>query len=152
MSTDAETAYPPPVSSRENVDLVLRGYRAFVAGDLLSVGKLLDPDVEWHGVAGEGSPAEREEVERILTDRFADGYRIELERCIGKGDEVLVAFRAAGVEKDALDDRPLQTRRHYTIGRYWAIVTVRGGRIVRVQDYPHLSAALDALGVEDDTV
>ena len=136
--------------SRENVELVIRGYRAFIAGDLVTVADTLDPEIEWRGVDPESPPADQEDVIRILADRFADGYRIELERCIGKGDEVLVAFRAAGTEKDPLDDRPLQTRRYFTIGRYWAIVTVREGRVVGVRDYPNLDAALEALGVEDD--
>ena len=137
--------------SKDNVELVIRGYRAFIAGDLLTVAETLDPEVEWRGVDPEAPPADRDDVVRILADRFEDGYRVELERCIGKGDEVLVAFRAAGVEKDPLDDRPLQTRRYFTIGRYWAIVTVRNGRVVKVQDYPHLEAALEALGVEDES-
>ena len=137
--------------SKDNVELVIRGYRAFIAGDLLTVAETLDPEVEWRGVDPEGPPADRDDVVRILADRFQDGYRVELERCIGRGDEVLVAFRAGGVEKDPLDDRPLQTRRYFTIGRYWAIVTVRNGRVVKVQDYPHLEAALEALGVEDES-
>jgi ketosteroid isomerase-like protein len=140
------------VESKEAVDVILRGYRAFVAGDLDTVGSLLDPEIEWYGLSAEQSAADREEVRGILTERLADGYRLELERCIGKGDEVLVAFRAAGVEKDALDDRPLQTRRYFTIGRYWAIVTVRDGRVARVRDYPNLNEALEALGVEEEAV
>jgi ketosteroid isomerase-like protein len=131
--------------SGDSVDLVLRGYRAFVDGDLDTVSELLDPEIEWHGVAA-SVPAQRDEVERILAERFADGYRIELERCEGRGDDVLMAFRAVGVEKDPTDDRPLQTRRYVTIGRYWAIATVRDGRIVRVRDFPELSAAVEALG------
>jgi ketosteroid isomerase-like protein len=138
--------------SRENVELVIRGYRAFIAGDLVTVADTLDPEIEWRGVDPESPPTDRDDVLRILADRFADGYRVELERCIGKGDQVLVSFRAAGTEKDPLDDRPLQTRRYFTIGRYWAIVTVRDGRVVRVQDYPSLEAALVALGVEDADV
>src|SRR5919201_164446 len=102
-----------PMSSSQSVELVLRGYRAFVAGDFGTVAGLLAPDVEWYGADGEG---------------------------------------AAGVEKDALDDRPLQTRRYYTIGRYWAIATVRDERIARVQDYPSLSAALDATGAAEDEI
>ena len=143
--------YSRIVSSSGSVELVLRGYRAFVAGDFGTVAGLLAPDVEWYGADGEG-PAGVEEIEGILTARFEDGYRIELERCIGKGNEVLLAFRAAGVEKDAHDDRPLQTRRYYTIGRYWAIATVRDDRIARVQDYPSLTAALDALGVAEEEI
>ena len=76
----------------------------------------------------------------------------ELERCIGKGDQVLVAFRASGVQADPTDDRPLQTRRYFTIGRYFGIVTVRDGRVVRVTDYPHMGAALEALGVDEEAI
>jgi ketosteroid isomerase-like protein len=129
----------------DNVDLVLRGYRAFLAGDLDTVCELLDPDIEWHGIAAEAAPAQREEVERVLAERLAEGYRVELERCVGKGDDVLMGFRALGVEKDQHDDRPLQTRRYFTIGRYWAVATIRDGRVVRVRDFPQLSAAVAAI-------
>ena len=129
----------------DNVDLVLRGYRAFLAGDLDTVCALLDPEIEWHGLAAEAAPAQREEVERVLAERLAEGYRVELERCVGKGDDVLMGFRAVGVEKDERDDRPLQTRRYFTIGRYWAVATIRDGRVVRVRDFPQLSAAVAAL-------
>ena len=136
------------MQSSKSVELVLRGYRAFVAGDFATMAGLLADDVEWYGVEGNG-PAGGDEIHGILSARFADGYRIELERCIGKGDEVLLAFRAAGVEKDLNDDRPLQTRRYFTIGRYWAIATVRNGQIAKVQDFPSMAAALEALGVDE---
>jgi len=137
------------VSSRESVNTILRGYRAFVAGDLDTVAELLDPDIEWFSVAPEQSPADLDEVRTILTARHADGYRIELNRCIGKGEDVLVAFRTAGVEKDPDDDRLLQSRRTFTIGRYWGVVTVREGRVVRVRDYPGLRPGLEALGLDE---
>ena len=135
--------------SRENVDLVLRGYQAFVAGDLDAVGELLDPDVEWHGLEGEDSGASREAIGAILAERREEDYKVELERCVAKGDEVLLSLRATRVEKDPLDDRPLQTRRRFTIGRYCAVVTVHYQRVVRVQEYPHVPAALEALGVDE---
>jgi ketosteroid isomerase-like protein len=130
-----------------NVELVLRGYWAFVAGDLDTVAEMLDPDIEWISVEPEGSAA-HEDVLDILADRFEEGYRIEIERCVGIGEEVAVSFRVAGEERDLSDDRPLQTRRYFTVGRYSAVVTVRNGRVVRVQEYPHLAAALEALGLE----
>ena len=67
-------------------------------------------------------------------------------------EDVLVAFRAAGVEKDLDDDRPLQSRRTFTIGRYWGIVTVREGRVVRVRDYPGLRPGLEALGLDEGVI
>jgi ketosteroid isomerase-like protein len=135
--------------SRENVEIVLRGYHAFVEGDLLAAGELLDPEIEWHGIGGESIPADLDGVRSMLADRLEDGMRIELERCVGKGDQVMVAFRASGMEKDVNDDRPLQTRRYFTVGRYFGVVTLRDGRVVRVQDYPHEHAALEDLGLEE---
>jgi ketosteroid isomerase-like protein len=130
-----------------NVELVLRGYWAFVAGDLDTVAEMLDPDIEWISVDPGGS-ADHENVLDILADRFEEGYRIEIERCVGIGEEVAVSFRVAGEERDASDDRLLQTRRYFTVGRYSAVVTVRNGRVARVQEYPHLAGALEALGLE----
>ena len=135
--------------SQANVELVLRGYRAFVGGDLEAVAEMLDPDIEWIAVDPSES-AGHEGVVSILADRFADGYRVEIERCVGIGDDVAISFRVAGVERDASDERPLQTRRYFTVGRYSAVVTVRDGRVCRVQEYPHLGAALEALGIDDD--
>jgi ketosteroid isomerase-like protein len=135
--------------SQANVELVLRGYRAFVDGDLDAVAEMLDPDIEWIAVDPSES-AGHEGVLSILADRFEDGYRVEIERCVGIGDDVAVSFRVAGVERDASDDRPLQTRRYFTVGRYSAIVTIRDGRVRRVQEYPHLGAALEALGIDEE--
>src|SRR5690348_14802767 len=36
--------------SQANVELVLRGYWAFVKGDLDAVAEMLDPDIEWVAV------------------------------------------------------------------------------------------------------
>jgi ketosteroid isomerase-like protein len=134
--------------SQENVELVLRGYHAFLDGDLPQAEALLDDEIEWHGAEGEAWPADLAGVHAMLEERLEEGLRIELERCIGKGDQVLVAFRASGVQADPTDDRPLQSRRYFTIGRYSGIVTTRNGRVVHVQDYPHLSAALQAVGLD----
>ncbi len=136
--------------SQANVELVLRGYRAFVEGDFDTVARMLDPEIEWSGVDPAGS-AGRDDVLEIIAERFADGHRLEIERCVGVGDRVAISFRVAGIERDVSDDRPLQTRRYFTVGRYAAVVTVRDGRVVRVQDYPHLTAALEAIGIEDES-
>jgi ketosteroid isomerase-like protein len=110
---------------------------------------MLDPDIEWISVDPEDA-AGHESVLGILAERFAEGYRVEIERCVGVGDDVAVSFRVAGEERDASDDRPLQTRRYFTVGRYAAVVTVVDGRVCRVQEYPHLAAALEALGLDDE--
>jgi ketosteroid isomerase-like protein len=137
--------------SQESIEVVLKGYRAFLAGDLATIGDLLDPDIEWVGLEDSAWPGvDHGDVLQVLGERLEEGYRIELERCIGVGDQVVVSARFAGVEPDPEDERPLQSRRYYTVGRYSAIVTIREGRVARVEDYPHLAAALEAVGLEDE--
>ena len=135
-----------------SVDLLLRGYRAFVAGDLDTIEGLLDPEVEWVGVGEVAGVADRADVLEILRGRLAEEYSVTLDRCIGIGDRVVVSMRFSRTEPDPTDERPLQSRRMYHLGRYAAIVTMRDGRVVRVDEQPSLAAALEAAGVEEDAV
>ena len=138
--------------SQASVDLLLRGYRAFVAGDLHTLESMLDPEVEWVGVGEVAGVADRADVLEILRDRVAEQYSVTLDRCIGIGDRVVVSMRFSRNEPDATDERPLQSRRMYHVGRYAAIVTTREGRVVRVDEQPSLAAALEAAGVEDEVL
>lgn len=136
--------------SQAAVDIILRGYRAFVAGDLDTIERLLDPQVEWLGPGEVAAIADREDVLAILRRRLDEQYQVTVDRCVGVGEDVVVSMRFSRVELDASDDRPLQSRRSYHLGRYSAIVTLNEGRVRRVVEYPHLAAALMAAGVEDD--
>jgi ketosteroid isomerase-like protein len=138
--------------SQASVDLLLRGYRAFVAGDLEVIEGLLDPEVEWVGVGEVAGVADREDVLEILRGRVAEQYSVTLDRCIGIGDRVVVSMRFSRTETDPTDERPLQSRRIQQVGRYVAIVTTRGGRVVRVDEQPSLAAALEAAGIEDEVL
>jgi ketosteroid isomerase-like protein len=134
--------------SQEGVDLLLRGYRAFVAGDLDAIADMLDPEVEWVGDEAMGA-FDRDDVLQVLAERVAEQYHVTVDRCIGVGDRVVVSMRFSRVEPDETDERPLQSRRFYLVGRYAAVVTTRGGRVARVEEHPHLEAALAAAGIED---
>lgn len=136
--------------SQEGVDLLLRGYRAFVAGDLEAVGGMLDPEVEWIGVGDFVAVADRADVLAVLAERLDEHYHVTVDRCIGVGDRVVVSMRFSRVEADPTDDRPLQSRRTYLVGRYAAVVTMHDGRVVRVEEHPHLVSALAAVGLEDE--
>jgi ketosteroid isomerase-like protein len=136
--------------SQVAVDLLLRGYRAFVAGDLDALETMLDPEVEWIGVGEVAAIADRSDVLDVLRDRVAEDYQVTVDRCIGVGDDVVVSMRFSRVELDETDDRPLQSRRSFLVGRYAAIVTMREGRVMRVVEFPHLAAALAAAGLEDE--
>jgi len=136
--------------SQANVDLLLRGYRAFVAGDLDAIEGMLDPQVEWVGAGETAGTARRDDVLAILRDRLAEEYQVTVDRCIGVGEDVVVSMRFSRVELDDTDERPLQSRRSFHVGRYAAIVTLTDGRVARVVEYPHLAGALAAVGMEDD--
>ncbi|HZR95316.1 MAG TPA: nuclear transport factor 2 family protein [Gaiellaceae bacterium] len=136
--------------SQRAVELLLRGYRAFVAGDLDALEGMLDPEVEWVGLGEVAAVADRSFVLDILRDRVAENYHVTVDRCIGVGDDVVLSMRFSRVEMDETDERPLQTRRSFLVGRYAAIVTTQGERVQRVVEYPHLQAALAAAGLEDE--
>ena len=72
--------------SQAAVDLLLRGYRAFVEGDLDAIESMLDPEVEWVGIGEVAGVADRADVLEILRDRVAEEYSVTLDRCIGIGD------------------------------------------------------------------
>ena len=136
--------------SQVQVELLLKGYRAFIAGDLDALESMLDPEVEWVGAGEVTAIANRADVLDVLRDRVAEDYQVTVDRCIGVGDDVVVSMRFSRVELDPTDDRPLQSRRSFLVGRYAAIVTMHDGRVVRVVEYPHLVAALAAAGLEDE--
>jgi ketosteroid isomerase-like protein len=108
--------------------------------------------VEWVGVGEVAGVADRADVLEILRGRLAEEYSVTLDRCIGIGERVVVSMRFSRTETDPTDERPLQSRRMFLVGRYAAIVTMRGGRVVRVDEQPSLSAALEAAGVEEEAV
>jgi ketosteroid isomerase-like protein len=119
--------------SQAAVDLLLRGYRAFVAGDLEAIGSMLDPDVEWIGAGEEATLVSRDVVLEVLAERVAEDYRVTVDRAIGIDDRVVVSMRFSRSEADPTDERPLQSRRTYLVGRYAAIITARDGRVARVE-------------------
>jgi uncharacterized protein len=135
--------------SHESAELLLRGYHAFVAGDLDAIESLLDPDVEWVP-AGESDAlvVSRERVLEVVAERVAEDYHVVVDRAIGIDDRVVVSMRFSRIELDPSDERPLQSRRSYLLGRWAAVVYTRDGRVIRVEEHPHLEAALEAAGLE----
>ena len=135
--------------SADSAALLLRGYHAFVDGDFDAMAAMLDPDVEWVA-AGETETIviNRDRVLEIVAERAAEKYHVVVDRAIGLADRAVVSMRFSRIELDPSDDRPLQSRRSYLLGRWAAVVYVRDGRVVRVEEHPHLEAALEAADVE----
>ena len=113
------------------------------------MSSMLDPEVEWVGRGEVTAIADRSDVLEVLRSRLAEEYQVTVDRCIGVGDEVVVSMRFSRIELDPTDERPLQSRRSYLVGRYAAVVTVSDGRVARVVEYPHLAGALAAVGLEE---
>jgi ketosteroid isomerase-like protein len=135
--------------THESAELLLRGYHAFVDGDLEAIETMLDPDVEWLPAgSAEAIVISRERVLEVVADRASEGYHVVVERAIGLADRVVVSMRFSRIELDPSDERPLQSRRSYLLGRWAAVVHMRDGRVVRVEEHPHLESALEAAGIE----
>jgi ketosteroid isomerase-like protein len=141
----------PEPASQASAELLLRGYHAFVAGDLEAIEAMLDPDVEWVA-AGESDAIviSRDRVLDVVAERAGEGYQVVVDRAIGLADRVVVSMRFSRIEIDPSDERPLQSRRSYLLGRWAAVVYMRRGRVVRVEEHPHLEAALEAAGVDGE--
>jgi len=133
--------------SQDAVELLFRGYRAFVDRDLEAMASMLDPDVEWVAAGEEAILVNRDRVLEVLAERVEEDYHVVVDRAIGLSDRVVVSMRFSRVETDPTDERPLQSRRSYLLGRWAAVVHARDGRIVRVEEFPHLEGALQAVGI-----
>lgn len=89
-----------------HVDSLRRGYAALNRGDLSVVLDLLDPDIEWHEPAPSpeaGAHRGRDSFERFLggwLESFED-FRVEPERVVERGDELVVVVRQSGTGRSS---------------------------------------------------
>jgi uncharacterized protein len=107
------------MSDQDNVEVIRRGYEAFMAGDGETIMSLVDDDVEWiqpgdSAVSGtfHGKAEFGEYLQRLATK----GVTVEVERLISDGDTV-VALTTVRVGDESGHDAD--------------VFTVRDGKIVR---------------------
>ena len=63
--------------SLESVEVVVRGYRAFIDGDFEAIAELLDDDVEWYPLdGGPQSFVDHAEVLGVVAERYREQYRV----------------------------------------------------------------------------
>src|SRR5690349_14901951 len=149
QSSDTASRLDSKPMSHESAELLLRGYHAVVDGDFEAMAGMLDPDVEWLPAGqSEAIVISRDRVLEVVADRAAENYHVVVDRAIGLADRVVVSMRFSRIELDPSDERPLQSRRSYLLGRWAAVVHMRDGRVVRVEEHPHLESALEAAGLE----
>jgi ketosteroid isomerase-like protein len=124
--------------SEAYVDQLRRGYEALNRGDVSVVLELLDPDIEWHEPSPSpdaGSHRGREGFERFIRGWIEsfDGFRIEPEQVVERGDRLIAVVRqsgrgrASGVEVEA------------RLAHVWA---VEDGRAIRWEAIPDADQAL----------
>jgi ketosteroid isomerase-like protein len=131
--------------SEENVSLVREAFEAFLKQDQEKAAQLLHPEVEFRGTIGglqEGQVAYgQSEIDETFESEDLEAWeerRLEPEGFLDAGDEVVVLLheyrrgRGSGIE--------LETKTA-------VVVSVSGGRVIRIQGYLDRDAALEAAGL-----
>jgi ketosteroid isomerase-like protein len=119
-----------------NAELARRGFEAAMRGDLDAVAQLLDPNVQWHGGdPGPWSCHSRSDVLQFIRQARARGRAVQLEDVVEAGDRVVVIMRPLGASED--DEHELRAN----------VTTFRDGKVIEMQAYPQVSAALEAVGL-----
>lgn len=132
--------------SDENVALVRRACEAWLRGDFDAWFATLHPQVEWDTTHFEGWLEKavyqgRDEVRRFLVDDWLaswDSYEAGIDELVDAGDRVLVLWwqrmlGGKGGVPVALDSAQ--------------VVTVRDGKVTRIENYTDRDKALEAVGL-----
>jgi ketosteroid isomerase-like protein len=133
--------------SQENVEILRRAYDAFNRGDLdMLASEFYDPQVEWQTSREDPDAAThrgREAVRRYFDQWLEsfEGLHADVEEYIdASNDRVFTWVRWTGRGRESGIDT-----------EWWlAIVsTLRGGRILRVEEYFDRAEGLEAAGLKD---
>ena len=121
----------------DNAALVREGFQAFLAGDFDALRELLAPDAQWlWWEPNPGDCLDREKIIATLRDRRREGVVTGLKDIVAGGEKVLVEVTGPRLGESGLPD-----------GQACVVVTVRNGRIVRLQDHPTRTDALVDAGL-----
>jgi ketosteroid isomerase-like protein len=129
--------------SQANVDIVRNVFEAWNNGDLDSVAALFSEDVQWLEIGGRPERPETRGWETLragLESLFEawQYYRLEPQEILDAGDRVIAVLRevargrASGLEVE---------------GRWGYVITVRAGKVTRVEAYRDPQQALAAVGL-----
>src|SRR5215207_1823738 len=137
--------------SQENVEIVRRGWEAWVRGDLDALLELCDPAVEWDTIHMEGWPEDavyfgRDGVRRFLEEWLASWERFEsgAEKILeAGGDRVVVICWQQGFGPGS----------EVPVHMNWAqICTLQRGLVCRVEAYSDRAQALEAAGLREEAM
>jgi ketosteroid isomerase-like protein len=120
-----------------NAELVRSSFDAFLRGDWQALSQVMDPGVEWLWCEpGDRDCNDRKKVLATLFERQGEGVVTGLNKVVEVDERVFVEVTGPRLEKWGLPG-----------GQACMVVTVRDGRIVRMQDYPNRAAALAGAGL-----
>ena len=121
-----------------DVDTLKHAYAALNRGDLSVVVELLDPGLEWHEPAPSPEAGAHRGRDSFVSffrgwlESF-EGFRVEPERIVTRGDELVVIVRQTGIGRSS--GVPVETR----LVHVW---TVAEGKAVRWEAVADPDAAL----------
>jgi ketosteroid isomerase-like protein len=124
--------------SQENVELVRRIYELWNSSE--SAADLIDPELEYVNpsyAVESGTRHSRDTLQKIR-EVYPD-FRVEPERFIDAGEDVVVIGRATGTSDSGVEARWRQ-------GYVW---TIRDGRAVRFRWFNQPAEALEAVGLAE---
>ncbi len=119
-----------------NVQLARRGYEAALRGDLETIGKILDPQVKWHGgdLDAPGACHNREQALEFMRQALGGGRLGELVDVIDAGAQVVVIMRPPSPDGEAA-------------ALIANLSTFRDGQVIEMVHYPDPEDALAAAGL-----
>ena len=120
-----------------NDDLVRSSFDAFLRGDWDTLAQVMDPGVEWLWYEpGDWDCHDRRTVLATLFERQREGVVTGLNAVVAVDERVFVEMTGPRLAEWGLPG-----------GQACMVVTVRDGRIVRMQDYRNRAAALAGAGL-----
>ena len=134
--------------SQENIDLVVGNLEAFnETGDVAAAFANADPEIEFEisTQAGRESADFRvyrgiDEVKSAIREILSefDNARFEIHEVRDRGDRVVAILE--------LFMRPKGSSAEISTGRFGYVYTLRGGTVVRIQDFTHPEDAWNEIG------
>lgn len=123
------------------LETVQQAYALARRGDHRSLRALIADDATWHPAKeGAWNPCrDADTIVRTLLWRSGSANKLRPGEAIDLGDRVVMQLR--GKRLDRLGGKGF-------VPRLFQIVDVRGGKIVRMQDYPQREAAMAAAGLK----
>jgi ketosteroid isomerase-like protein len=125
--------------SQENVEIVRRGFEAFVSGNLDVAFAMLAPNVRWDPADAEPCSG-RDEVERFMRLAGTSGPKLEAEEFIDGGDRVIVCLRRSARDDSGAFEGPART---------YTVVDLRNGTVIELRGYLERDQALEAAGLSE---